>query len=49
MVYTPGDPFSPGSENLGSAQLLLQNGVWKISSMPTYNFWDFGWYQAPPK
>jgi hypothetical protein len=49
MVYTPGDPFSAGSENLGSAQLLRQNGAWKISSMPTYNFWDFGWYQAPPK
>ena len=48
-VYTPGDPFSTGSENLGSAQLLRQNGSWKISSMPTYNFWDFGWYQAPPK
>ncbi len=46
-VYTPGDPFSAGSENLGSAQLLRQNGAWKISSMPTYNFWDFSWYQAP--
>jgi hypothetical protein len=49
MVYTPGDPFSTGSENLGSAQLVRENGDWKISSMPTYNFWDFGWYQAPPK
>lgn len=49
MVYTPGDPFSSGSENVGAAQLLLQGGVWKISSMPTYNLWDFGWYQEPPK
>lgn len=49
MVYTPGDPFSSGSDNVGSAQLLLQSGAWKISSMPTYNLWDFSWYQAPPK
>lgn len=49
MVYTPGDPFSSGSENVGSAQLVLQNGEWKISSMPAYNLWDFGWYQVQPK
>jgi hypothetical protein len=49
MVYTPGDPFSSGSDNAGSAQLLLQGSAWKISSMPTYNLWDFGWYQAKPK
>src|SRR5512143_3288283 len=49
MVYTPGDPFSAGSENVGSAQLVLQNGAWKISSMPAYNLWDFGWYQDNPK
>jgi hypothetical protein len=49
MVYTPGDPFSAGAESAGSAQLLRQNAAWKISSMPAYNLWDFGWYQAPPK
>lgn len=49
MVYMPGDPFSSGSDNVGSAQLLLQESAWKISSMPTYNLWDFGWYQATPK
>lgn len=49
MLYTPGDLFSPGSSNVGSAQLMRQNGAWKISSMPAYNLWDFGWYQAPPK
>ena len=49
MVYTPGDPFSPGYDNVGSAQLLRQSGAWKLSSMPAYNLWDFGWYQAPPK
>jgi hypothetical protein len=49
MVYTPGDPFSSGSDNVGSAQLLLQDGAWKISAMPAYNLWDFGWYQETPK
>jgi hypothetical protein len=49
MVYTPGDPFSSSSSSVGSAQLVLQNGAWKISSMPAYNLWDYGWYQAPPK
>ncbi|MFH1183695.1 MAG: hypothetical protein V1755_01475 [Chloroflexota bacterium] len=49
MVYTPGDPFSSGYDNVGSAQLLRQNGAWKLSSMPAYNLWDFGWYQAKPK
>jgi hypothetical protein len=49
MVYTPSDPFSSGSDNVGSAQLLLQDGAWKISSMPAYNLWDFGWYQEQPK
>jgi hypothetical protein len=49
MVNTPSDPFSESYNNVGSAQLVRQNGVWKISSMPTYNLWDYGWYQAPPK
>lgn len=49
MVYAPSDPFSTGYNNVGSAQLVKQNGTWKISSMPTYNLWDYSWYQAPPK
>jgi hypothetical protein len=49
MIYTPSDPFSTGYNNVGSAQLVLENGMWKISSMPTYNLWDYSWYQTPPK
>lgn len=49
MVNTPSDPFSTGYNNVGSAQLVRQNGTWKISSMPAYNVWDYSWYQAPPK
>ncbi len=49
MVYTPGDPFSSGYNNVGTTQLVRQGGAWKISSMPTYNLWDYSWYQAVPK
>lgn len=49
MIYSPSDPFSTGYNNVGSAQLVKQNGVWKISSMPTYNLWDYSWYQPTPK
>jgi hypothetical protein len=45
-VNSPSDPFSETYNNVGSAQLVKQNGVWKISSMPTYNLWDYSWYQA---
>ena len=45
-VNSPRDPFSETYNNVGSAQLVRQNGVWKISSMPTYNLWDYSWYQA---
>ena len=49
MVYAPGDPFSSGYNNVGTAQLVRQKSVWKISSMPTYNLWDYSWYQPMPK
>jgi len=49
MVNTPSDPFSSGYNNVGTAQLVRQNGAWKISNMPTYNLWDYSWYQATPK
>ncbi len=49
MVYAASDPFSSGYSNVGTAQLIRQGGVWKISSMPTYNIWDYSWYQPGPK
>ena len=49
MIYSSSDPFSTGYNNVGSAQLVMQNGMWKISNMPAYNLWDYSWYQAPPK
>ena len=49
MIYAANDPFSNGYNNIGTAQLVKQNGAWKISSMPAYNLWDYSWYQTPPK
>ncbi len=49
MVYSPGGPFSSGDSNIGTAQLVRQNGLWKISAMPAYNLWDYSWYQPGPK
>ena len=48
-IYQQSDPFSSGYGELGSAQLLRQQGSWRISSMPAYEVWDFAWYQGQPK
>ena len=49
MLNNASDPFSTGYRDVQRAILAKQNGNWKISSMPTYYFWDYSWYQAPPK
>lgn len=49
LIYSSSDPFSTGYNNAGSAQLVQQNGVWKISNIPAYTLWDYSWYQTPPK
>ena len=49
MIYNPSDPFSTGYRDAQRAALVKQNGAWKISSMPTYYFWDYNWYQETPK
>jgi hypothetical protein len=46
LVYSSGDPFTSNNNNLEYAELIRQNGEWRISSMP-YSFWDYGWYQKP--
>lgn len=47
VIYTPGDPFSSGYRNTDYAQLVLENGAWKIKQMP-FNFWAYDWYQPTP-
>jgi len=49
LVYNPSDPFSTGYRDTQRAILVKQNGIWKISSMPQYNFWDYNWYQEVTK
>jgi len=48
-VNAPSDPLSSEFTNNSSAQLVMQNGSWRISSMQAYNLWDYNWYQVPPK
>ncbi len=48
LVYSSSDPFSGGYSNSDRAQLVKQDGKWKITYMP-YNFWAYDWYQEPVK
>ncbi len=45
QIYNQGDPFSSGYRDTQRAILVNQKGVWKLSNMPAYNFWDYSWYQ----
>lgn len=49
MIYNPSDPFSTGYRDVQRAILVRQGGAWKLSSMPTYYYWEYNWYQIPPK
>ena len=49
LIYNPSDPFSTGSRDVQRALLVQQGGAWKLTSMPTYYFWDYSWYQELPK
>ena len=46
LVHNSSDPFSTGYRDTQRAILVKQNGDWKISSMPQYNFWDYNWYHG---
>ena len=49
LIYNPSDPFSTGYRDVQRAGLVLQNGAWKLTSMPSYYFWEYNWYMEPPK
>ena len=49
QIYNSGDIFSSGYRDVQRAILVKQDGEWKISSMPAYNFWDYSWYTEQPK
>src|SRR6266498_5095580 len=44
MIYNPSDPFSTGYRDVQRAILVKQGGMWKLSYMPNYYFWDGNWY-----
>lgn len=46
IYYSYNDPFSSRYGSPDRANLVKQNGEWKLSYMP-YNFWDYNWYQEP--
>ena len=48
IYYSYNDPFSSRYGSPDRANLVEQNGAWKLSYMP-YNFWDYNWYQEPFK
>jgi hypothetical protein len=49
LIYNPSDPFSTGYRDVQRALLVKEDGAWKLSSMPTYYYWDYSWYQELPK
>lgn len=49
MIYNPSDPFSTGYRDTQRAILVKQEGLWKLSSMPGYYFWEYSWYQEKVK
>lgn len=44
VIFSPNDPFSNGYRNAEYAQLVRQQGAWKIKQLP-YSFWSYEWYQ----
>jgi hypothetical protein len=49
LIYNASDPFSTGYRNTQTADLVKQDGTWKLTLMPQYNFWGYNWYVEPPK
>jgi hypothetical protein len=45
LIYSPNDPFSSGYRNADYAQLVRQNGAWKLKQLPSNTFWSYNWYQ----
>ena len=43
LVYPASGPFDTGYDRPDTAQLVLENGQWKLVYMP-YPYWEFGWY-----
>ena len=46
IIYNSSDPFSNGNRNTDYAQLVRQQGVWKLKQLPANNYWSYNWYPA---
>ena len=49
LLSNSGDLFSTGYRNNQTADLVKEDGKWKLTLMPQYNFWSYNWYVTPPK
>jgi hypothetical protein len=49
VIYNNSDPFNSSYRNTEYAQLLNQNGSWKLRQMPSGTFWSWDWYQPTPQ
>jgi len=49
LIHNSSDPFSTGWRDMQTAQLLKQNGAWKLTLMPQYYFWGYEWYMEEIK
>jgi hypothetical protein len=49
LIYVSSDLFSTGYRNSQIADLVKQDGAWKLTLMPQYNFWGYNWYVETPK
>jgi hypothetical protein len=45
LTQNQSDPFGQPYQNTQPAELVRQNGAWKIQSAP-YPYWGYNWYQA---
>jgi hypothetical protein len=48
FIHGSNGPFSEPYREQQIALLVLENGAWKISSLP-YPLWNWDWYQEVPK
>lgn len=46
IIRQAGGLFSEPYRDVQPAQLVRQDGAWRISVLP-YPFWDYSWYQEP--
>ena len=49
LVHNSSDPFSTGWRDSQIAQLVKENGEWKLTLMPQYYLWGYNWYMEEVK